>query len=82
MCHAMHEPLVGLAPELAGHWVAWERDGSEIVATGATFDEVKRNAAAVGKRSLWLARMPAGSAAVLQAAPWVYAVAVFVSQVT
>ena len=34
--------------ELAGQWVAWNKDRSEIVAHGSKFDEVRADAIAAG----------------------------------
>ena len=43
--------------ELAGQWVAWNRDRSEIVAHGPKFDEVRADAIAAGCRDPLMQRV-------------------------
>lgn len=43
--------------ELAGQWVAWNKDRSEIVAHGSKFDEVRADAIAAGCRDPLMQRV-------------------------
>lgn len=42
----------------AGQWIAWDREHSRIVASGRTFAEAQRAAAAAGEADVVLAKVP------------------------
>ena len=67
--------------EYANMWVAWDRNQTRIVASGATFDEAKRAAAAKGHRAIILTKVAPAPHRGRRSLPVVYAVAVFISQV-
>jgi hypothetical protein len=43
--------------ELAGKWVAWDRDQTQIISAADSFDEVKRLAADFGWREVVIAKV-------------------------
>ncbi|MCX7427256.1 MAG: hypothetical protein NTW96_16710 [Planctomycetia bacterium] len=67
--------------EFANLWVAWDRNQTRIVASGPTFDEAKRAAAATGHRAIILAKVAPAPRRGGRSLSVVYAVAVFMAQV-
>ena len=47
-----------MPPEFAGRWVAWNRQQTKLIATGLTFEDAKRAAAATGEYSVLLGKVP------------------------
>jgi len=44
--------------ELAGKWLAWDREETQIISAADTFDEVKQLAADLGWREVVIAKVP------------------------
>jgi hypothetical protein len=66
----------------AGKWVASNRDQTKVIAAGRTFEEAKHAALEAGERELFLTEVPPASRWNLVCPPVLYAVAVFVAQVS
>jgi hypothetical protein len=44
--------------ELAGKWVAWDREQTQIISSADTFDEVKQLAGDLGWREVVIGKVP------------------------
>ena len=53
-----NEQLPTVPKQYAGQWVAWNKDRSEIIASGRTFEEARRAAEAAGESKPILAKAP------------------------
>jgi hypothetical protein len=65
--------------ELAGKWIAWDRDQTKIVGWGDSFESVKRAAAQAGQREVLIAKSQPKSRW-LRSQHLLCMVAVFISQ--
>jgi hypothetical protein len=51
------QQIPDVPPELAGKWVAWDREQTRIVGAGPTFSAAKRAAAEAGEREVVIAKI-------------------------
>ena len=65
--------------EFAGQWIAWNRDQTQIVASGSSFNQVKERAAALGESSVVLAKVPSRDRLSRHGRHLIYMVTVFIS---
>lgn len=66
--------------EPTGRWIAWDRQQTQVVATGNTFDEAKQAAAKAGHCAILLAKADSPRNAACPGHRPPYMVAVFASQ--
>ena len=52
---------ISISRELAGKWVAWDREQTQIISSADTFDEVKQLAGDLGWREVVIAKVPSWS---------------------
>jgi len=79
MCALRRQTSPEVPPELAGQWIAWNRDQTRIVGCGNTFEEAKQRAAEAGECAVFLAKAPAGKRWLGHGRRVLYMVAVFIS---
>ncbi len=65
--------------DYAGKWIAWNRQQTEIIGSGSTFDEAKQAAEDAGECQVILAKLPPISTLRAVSHPSIYEVAVFIS---
>ena len=58
MIQVINTYIPSIPVEFTGKWIAWNRDQTKIIASGRTFEEAKRAAAAEGEFSLLLSKVP------------------------
>jgi hypothetical protein len=63
-------------------WIVWDRGQTKVIASGRTFEEAKRAAAARGASSVILAKAPPRASWSVPGRHLIYMVAVFISQVS
>jgi hypothetical protein len=63
----------------AGKWVAWDRQQTHVVASAATFEQVKSAAAQAGERSVLVAKIPARASWFQRSHKLLYMFAVFIA---
>ena len=69
-----------LSDKSTGMWVAWNREQTQIVATGRTLDEAKQAGAKAGHRAMIITKVSPRKSRSGYSLAIVYAVAVFVAQ--
>lgn len=79
MCALLRQSSPEVPPEMAGQWIAWNREQTKIVGCGATFEEAKQRAAEAGESAVFLAKAPSGQRWLGHGRRVLYMVAVFIS---
>ena len=69
-----------LPDKSTGMWVAWNREQTQVVATGHTFDEAKQAGASAGHRAMIITKVSPRKWNSKNSMAIVYSVAVFVAQ--
>jgi hypothetical protein len=63
----------------AGRWIAWNREQTQIVAEGTTFDAVKAAAVANGEQSVLVGHVPTEWNTRIPSCRWLHVFAVFIA---
>jgi hypothetical protein len=69
----------GFFQQHAGQWVAWDREQKHVVASGATFEQLKTAAAQAGERSVLVAKIPVRASWFQRSHKLLYVFAVFIA---